>query len=171
MGTVKPSELIRGLQRGNRISTLGRAIGELGRIPKTLHVLNYIADPDYRRHCLTQLNRHEGRNGLARRVFHGQNGELRQRYREGKEDQLGALGLVVNALILWTTRYMDAALAHLRAKGVAVKPEDVSRLSPLGSKHFNVLGRYHFDLSEAVRRGELRPLRDPNDFEQELLIA
>ena len=171
MGKVKPSELIRGLQRGHKVSMLGRAIGELGRIPKTLHLLNYIADPDYRRHCLTQLNRHESRNGLARRVFHGQSGELRQRYREGQEDQLGALGLVVNALVLWTTRYMDAALSHLRGQGVAVKPEDIARLSPLGSRHFNVLGRYHFDLSDAVRRGELRPLRDPNDFEQELLIA
>ena len=66
---------------------------------------------------------------------------------------------------------MDAALSHLRAQGVAVKLEDIARLSPLGSRHFNVLGRYHFDLSDAVRRGELRPLRDPNDFEQELLIA
>jgi hypothetical protein len=36
-----------------------------GRIPKTLHLLNYIADADYRRHCLTQLNRHEARNGLG----------------------------------------------------------------------------------------------------------
>ena len=171
MGKVKPSELVRGLQRGKKVSTLGRAIGELGRIPKTLHLLNYIADADYRRHCLTQLNRHEGRNGLARRVFHGQKGELRQRYREGQEDQLGALGLVVNALVLWTTRYMDAALTRLRAEGLVVNPEDVARLSPLGSKHFNVLGRYHFDVSDAVRRGELRPLRNPNEFEQELLIA
>ena len=153
MGTVKPSELIRGLQRGNKISTLGRAIGELGRIPKTLHLLNYISDADYRRHCLTQLNRHECRNGRARHVFHGQNGELRQKYREGQEDQLGALGLVFNALVLWTTRYMDAALAHLRANGVMVKPEDVARLSPLGSKYFNVLGRYHFNVTnDAVRR-------------------
>lgn len=171
MGTVKASDLIRGLQRGNKISTFGRAIGELGRIPKTLHLLNFIADEDYRRHCLNQLNRHEGRNGLARRVFHGQKGELRQRYREGQEDQLGALGLVVNALILWTTRYMDAALNKLKAEGVEVRPEDMARLSPLGSKHFNVLGRYHFDVSDAVRRGELRPLRDPNEFEQEILTA
>jgi len=166
MGTVKPSELVRGLQRGNKISTLGRAIGELGRIPKTLHLLNYISDADYRRHCLTQLNRHECRNGLARHVFHGQKGELRQKYREGQEDQLGALGLVVNALVLWTTRYMDAAVTHLRAQGFEVKPEDEARLSPLASKYFNVLGRYHFTLTdEAVRRGELRPLRNPQLFE------
>ena len=167
----RPSELIRGLQRGKTISTLGRALGELGRIPKTLHLLHYIANSGYRRHCLTQLNRHEGRNGLARRVFHGQKGELRQRYREGQEDQLGALGLVVNALVFWTTRYMDAALTHLRSNGAVVRPEDVARLSPLGSQHFNVLGRYHFALHEAVRRGELRPLRDTREFEQELLIA
>ena len=104
---------------------MGRAIGELGRIFKTLHVLNVIADPGYRRHRLLQLN-HEGRNGLSRRVFHGQRGELRQKYRDGQEDQLGALGLVVNALILWTTRYMDAALQELRSEGFEVKPERVA---------------------------------------------
>jgi TnpA family transposase len=37
---------------------------------------------------------------LARAVFHGKRGELRQRYREGQEDQLGALGLVVNIIVL-----------------------------------------------------------------------
>jgi hypothetical protein len=53
-----------------------------------------------------------------------------------------------------------------------VDPDDDKRLSPLGSKHFHVQGRYHFALTnEAVRRGELRPLRDPNSFEPEALIA
>src|SRR5262249_12615293 len=117
----------------------------------------------YRRRILTQLNRGEGRHRLARAVFHGQRGEVRQRYREGQEDQLGALGPVVNALVLWNTRYMDAAVSHLRATGVEVKKEDIERLSPLGNKHFNVLGRYHFNLSEAILRGELRPLRNPDD--------
>lgn len=31
---------------------------------------------------------------------------VRQRYREGQEDQLGALGLVVNVIVLWNTLYM-----------------------------------------------------------------
>ncbi len=30
-------------------------------------------------------------------------GEIHKRYREGQEDQLGALGLVTNAVILWNT--------------------------------------------------------------------
>jgi TnpA family transposase len=49
---------------------------------------------------------------------------------------LGALGLVVNALVLWTTRYMDTALAHLRSQGAVVKPEDVARLFAAGQQVF-----------------------------------
>ena len=108
-----------------------------------------------------QLNRGEGRHQLARAVFHGRRGELRQRYREGQEDQLGALGLMVNAIVLWNTLYIDAALNRLRAEGHEVRDEDVARLSPLGYEHVNMPGRYAFTLPETVARGELRPLRDP----------
>ncbi len=38
-------------------------------------------------------------------------------YRDGMEDQLGALGLVLNAIVLWTTKYIDAAVAQLQAEG------------------------------------------------------
>lgn len=57
---------------------------------------------------------------------------------------------------------MDAALGRLRDEGFDVRPADVGRLSPLGFKHINMLGRYAFTLPETVVRGELRPLRDPN---------
>ena len=60
------------------------------------------------------LNRGEGRHSLARDLFHGKRGELRQRHREGQEDQLSALGLVVNIIVLWNTIYIDAALDQLR---------------------------------------------------------
>src|SRR3546814_16779338 len=51
--------------------------------------------------------------------------------REGQEDQLGALGLVLNMIVLWNTSYMEAALNQLRAAGFEVRDEDVARLSPL----------------------------------------
>ena len=56
-------------------------------------------------------------------------GASRQRYREGQEDQLGALGLVVNAIILWNTIYIDAALYQLRAEGFDVRDGDVASSS------------------------------------------
>ena len=57
-------------------------------------------------------------------MFHGKRGELRQRYREGQEDQLGALGLVVNIIVLWNTLYMTAAVERLRQHGYPVLEED-----------------------------------------------
>ncbi len=119
---------------------------------------------------LVQLNRGEGRHGVARVVHFGKRGELRQRYKEGQEDQLGALGLVVNAIVLWNTRYMEAALTELRTGGRTIEEEDVRRLSPLVHSHLNFLGRYPFSLPSDVRHGDLRDLRDPNaGLEEELL--
>jgi hypothetical protein len=71
---------------------------------------------------------------------------------------LSALGLVTNAVVLWNTIYTQAALDHLRAEGLEVRPEDVARLSPLQHKHINVLARYSFALAEPIAKGELRPL-------------
>jgi hypothetical protein len=63
----------------------------------------------------------------------------------------------------WNTIYMDAILTQLRNEGFEVKDEDVARLSPFGHDHINLLGRYSFAVPDAVTRGELRPLRRPND--------
>ena len=143
-----------------------RAISELGRIPKTIHLLTYVNDEAYRRRILTQLNRGESRHSVSRVTFHGRKGEVRKHYREGQEDQLTALGLVVNIVVLWNTLYMDAALGFLRANGHEVNSEDVARLSPLVYDNINFLGRYSFDLNDSVAKGELRPLRtlDPAAF-------
>lgn len=165
LGRVPATGIMRTLQVGDRPTRLAQALAEFGRIEKTLHVLAYIDDETRRRSTLAQLNRGEGRHNLARMVFYGKRGELRQRYREGQEDQLGALGLVVNAIVLWNTIYMNAVLASLRQEGFPILKEDISRLSPLGFEHINVLGRYSFAIPEAVRRGELRPLRDPDNDE------
>ena len=149
------------LQVGTNPTRLAQAIAEFGRIDKTLHSLNMLDDENKRRSTLSQLNRGEGRHSLARAIFHGKRGELRQRYREGQEDQLGALGLVLNMIVLWNTIYVEAALNQLRLEGYPVVEADVARLSPLVHEHINMLGRYSFAIPETVARGELRPLRNP----------
>jgi hypothetical protein len=78
--------------------------------------------------------------------------------REGQEEQLGALGLVVNAIIVWNTRYIESALQVLRNRGHTIDNDDISRLSPLGHKHINIVGRYSFVLPEEVKDGQLRTL-------------
>ena len=91
---------------------------------------------------------------------------MRKRYREGQEDQLGALGLAVNAMVLWNTIYMHEALEHLRGEGHTIMPDHVARLSPLEHGHFNFLGTYSFHLAEEVKSGHLRPLRSPEEIEE-----
>ena len=165
LGRVSATGIMRTLQVGDRPTRLALAIAELGRIDKTLHTLTYIDDEAKRRGTLTQLNRGEGRHSVARAVFHGKRGELRQHYREGQEDQLGALGLVLNMIVLWNTIYTEAILNQLRADGYPVADEDVARLSPLLHEHINMLGRYSFSVPESVAKGELRALRNPSDEE------
>lgn len=158
LGTVNPTQLIQMLQHGGKPTMLGRAIGEFGRIYKTQYLLAYLDDPDYRRRILTQLNRGESRHSLARAVFYGKRGELHQSYREGQEDQLDALGLVVNAIVIWNTKYIEVALDAIKKAGQPAFDPDVQRLSPLGYEHINIMGRYSFVLPEEIEQGRLRSL-------------
>lgn len=158
LGSVNATRLIQTLQRGGKPTMLGRAIGEFGRIYKTQYLLTYLDDENYRRRILTQLNRGESRHSLARDVIYGKRGELHQRYREGQEDQLSALGFVVNAVILWNTRYIELALDTLREGGESIDEADIQRLSPLGHKHINIVGHYSFTLPDEVAQGCLRSL-------------
>lgn len=66
---------------------------------------------------------------------------------------------MVNVVVLWNTRYMDAALTHLQQHGATLHEEDVARLSPLRHHHINFQGRYYFPPVETRPSGQLRPLR------------
>jgi TnpA family transposase len=165
MGRVPATGIMRTLQVADRPTRLALAIAEFGRIDKTIHCLTTIDDENKRRSTLVQLNRSEARHSLAREVFHGKRGEIHQRYREGQEDQLGALGLVLNIIVLWNTIYVDAALTQLRQEGYQVRDEDVARILPFGYEHINLLGRYSFAVPEDVSQGNLRPLRNPKEVD------
>jgi len=159
-GTVRASEILRVLRGSGRLTPTGRR-----RRTQPDHQDDLPARLP-RRRALPAAHSHPAQPHrsplrLARQVLHGQRG---QRCREGQEDQLGALGLVLNAIVLWNTRYLDAALTQLRSAGHPAYDADVERLSPLVYDHINLLGRYHF--TDPVSLGnELRPLRDPRTAE------
>jgi TnpA family transposase len=77
-----------------------------GRLFKTRHILSYIdVDEACRRDIKGIRNLQEGRHSLGWKICHGKKGELYHRYERGLENQLGALGLVLNCATLWTTVY------------------------------------------------------------------
>jgi TnpA family transposase len=161
LGRIHAGAIMRVLQVKDRPTTLARALAELGRIIKTLHMLGYLDSKEKRRRILTQLNRQEFRHRLARRVCHGDRGEIRKAYRQEQEEQLGALGLTLNAIALWNSTYIQASIDQLTLEGWDISQPDIARVSPLLFKHINFLGRYAFDLPQAVAEGALRPLRNP----------
>ena len=154
---MRAYDLIRMISRDGRPTGLGEAFAHYGRIFKTLHVLQLLYDETYRRMIVSQKNLHESRHALARKIRHGDHGLLRERYREGMEDQLGALGLVLNCVVLWNTIYMDKARAQRQAAGRPIPDEILAGLSPLIHEHLNFSGRYPFNVPVLDR-----PLRDPD---------
>jgi hypothetical protein len=70
--------------------------------------------------------------------------------------------LVVNAVALWNSKYLSAAVDQLRAQGIPVEDEDAARLSPLGHAHLNVLGRY--SISSSTPAQGLRQLGEMPDL-------
>lgn len=161
-GTVRAYDVVTMLQRDGHPTALGEAIASYGRIFKTLHILAFIdVDETYRRDIKDIRNLQENRHSLARKICHGKKGELYHRYERGLENQLGALGLVLNCATLWTTVYLDAAVRRLKAQGYPVRTEDMARLSPFVHPHLGVHGTYTFALPD-LAPGAIRDLRDPD---------
>ncbi len=57
------------------------------------------------------------------------------------------------------TLYIQKALGHLRTTGMAIRDEDILRLTPLGFDRIRLTGRYDFTLTALPESGGLRPLR------------
>ncbi|HAY6742914.1 TPA: Tn3 family transposase, partial [Enterococcus faecium] len=78
-GTVSASLIMGKLGSYSRQNSLATALREMGRIEKTIFILNYISDESLRRKIQRGLNKGEAMNGLARAIFFGKQGELRER--------------------------------------------------------------------------------------------
>ena len=105
-------------------------------------------------------------------VTTGSKGELYHRYERGLENQLSALGLVLNCVVLWTTVYLDAAVRQLKAQGYPVLDEDMARLSPFVCTHLGVYldhGTYGFVLPDLpdLPAGAIRELRDADATDED----
>ncbi len=165
-GTVTASAIMRQLASYPRQNGVAAALRELGRMERTLFTLDWIEDPELRRSTGKELNKGEARNSLARAVFIHRLGEIRDRTYENQQHRASGLNLVVTAIILWNTRYLERATAMLR-QAEDVPDNLLAHLSPLGWEHVNLTGDY---IWAAVREmletiGGLRPLRAvPNTF-------
>ena len=136
------------------------ALRDLGRIERSLFTLDWLRDPALRRRANAGLNKGEARNALARAMFFHRLGEMRDRSFENQTYRASGLNLLVSAVILWNTRYLQTALAEMKAGGTVVRPELVRHVAPLGWEHIGLTGDYVWGV-DVPSPGTLRPLRRP----------
>jgi len=158
-GTVTASLMLRKLGSYPRQNGLAVALRELGRIERTLFTLDWLQHVELRRQVQSRLNKGEAKNALARAVFFNRLGELRDRRFENQRYRASGLNLVVAAIVLWNTTYLERAVAGLAAHGHGVDDALLPHLSPLGWEHINLTGDYLWRQSKQVEHGRFRSLR------------
>ena len=72
-------------------------------------------------------------------------GEFRDRSFENQRYRASGVNLVVAAIVLWNTVYLERAVRVLRDSGKDVDAKLLPRLSPLGREHINLTGNYADD--------------------------
>ena len=157
-GTVSASLIMGKLGSYSRQNSLATALREMGRIEKTIFILNYISDESLRRKIQRGLNKGEAMNGLARAIFFGKQGELRERTIQHQLQRASALNIIINAISIWNTLHLTKAVEYQKQAGI-FNEELLHHMSPLGWEHINLLGEYHFNSDKMVSLDSLRPLK------------
>jgi Tn3 transposase DDE domain len=130
---------------------------ELGRIERTLFMLDWLENPDLRRHCHVGLNKGEQRHSLAQVICTFGQGRIAERSTEAQQFRASGLNLVIAAIVYWNSTYLADALAHLQAAGEVVPPEWLAHTSPVSWEHISLSGDFC-----GTRRPPRRPAVAPS---------
>src|SRR5437588_9393347 len=87
-----------GLSAYSRQNQVARALTEMGKLERTAYLLEYFRDEALRRRVLIGLNKGESLHALARQLFFGRLGELRDRAFEDQMHRASCLHLLMAAI-------------------------------------------------------------------------
>jgi TnpA family transposase len=159
LGWVTASTFISKLLAYPRQHKLTQMLVEYGRLNRSTFIPYYLDDQANRRRILVQLNKGEEVHRLRAFLFFDNKGQIRKQQPDELVNLAGCLNLVSNAVIVWNTVYMQAAIDELVQRGEVVNEADFVRLSPVRFKHINRYGKFRFDVGNDIAQSGLRPLR------------
>jgi TnpA family transposase len=159
-GTASASLLVSKLAGHPRQNHLAVALREIGRIERSLFTLAWLQDPELRRRVTAGMNKGEAHHTLKRAVRFYRRGSVTDHTQLEQDLNAMALNLVVAAITLWNTAYLDRAITLLEQRGTPVPAEHLPHISPLGWEHITITGTYHWKRAETPW-GKFRPLRVP----------
>ena len=161
-GTAPASVLMRKLAAYPKNSQIAEALREMGKLERSIFTLNFMQDAVMQRRALAGLNKGEAIHSLADVIHIGKKGELHEAKLDAQMQRASGLMLLVAVVSTWNTVYLDHIVKTLRADGETISDELLQHVAPLGSRHINFLGRYHFDLDQHFPLSQLRPLMPPD---------
>jgi TnpA family transposase len=156
-GIVLPSAMLKRLAAYRRQNQLDLALQELGRIERTLFMLDWLESAQLRQLCQAGLNKSEQRHALAQVICTFKQGRIADRGQDAQQFRASGLNLVIAAIVYWNSTYLADAIQHMRTGGKAVPPELLAQTSPLTWEHIGFSGDFLWDRAAATA-GNRRPL-------------
>ena len=141
-GRLAPSTLLRKLSTYSRKNKLYVAMRELGRVVRTVFLLEYLGDAELRRTINAATNKSESFNDFTKWVAFGGDRTIRENDRDKQRKLIKFNHLVANCLILHNVQSMSRILHDLAEDGHDVGEEILSGLSPYATEHVNRLGKH-----------------------------
>ena len=152
-GHAAPSAMLKKLAAYERQNRLHLALQEVGKVERTLFMLDWLENPDLRRRCQAGLNKGEQRHALTGAICTFRQGRIADRTHEAQRYRASGLNLVIAAIVWWNSTYMADAVAHLRAIGETAPENLLAHTSPVGWEHIAFSGDFLWDRAAAIPPG------------------
>lgn len=150
LGRITPSMILRRLGTFSHKNKLYFAFRELGRVIRTLFLLDYISDVELRRSIHAATNKSEEFNNFVKWLFFGGEGVIAENLRHEQRKVIKYSQLVANMVILHNVQWMSRKLKELQSQGYPVGEPVLKALSPYRTSHINRFGDYTLDLGRAI---------------------
>ena len=144
VAAVPPSQLLRKFASYPRQHDLAAALREIGRVERTLVIIDWVLDPGMRRRAHIGLNKGESHHALKNALRIGRQGEVRDRSSEGQHYRMAGLNLLAAIVIYWNTVRLDEAVRQRKRASRSVEPEILAHIPPLGWAHILLTGEYRW---------------------------
>jgi TnpA family transposase len=143
-GVMPPSQLLRKFASYPRQHELAVALREIGRIERTLFIIDWLLDADMQRRAQIGLNKGEAHHALKNALRIGRQGEIRDRTSEGQHYRLAGLNLLAAIIIYWNTKHLGHAVTTRKRAGLDCSSQLLAHISPLGWAHILLTGEYRW---------------------------
>jgi TnpA family transposase len=146
-GKILPSMLLQKLGVHSRKNKLYQAFRELGRVVRTIFLLQYIGDNSMRRDIQGATAKVETYHNFCDWISFGgkitTSGDPVE-----QEKRIKDMNLVANVVMLHNLVDLTEVLNQMNAEGNSITPNLVERLSPYMTEHIKRFGQYVLDMEE-----------------------